>query len=35
MRHASISTTSDYYMHPDEAELVAAMERAGERWAKE
>lgn len=28
MRHASISTTSDYYMHPDRQELVEAMRRA-------
>jgi integrase len=35
MRHASISTTSDYYMHPDQDELVAGMQRAGARWANE
>jgi integrase len=32
MRHESISTTSEFYMHPDEAELRAGMARAGERW---
>lgn len=35
MRHPSISTTSDYYMHSDRQELVEAMRRAEERWGKE
>jgi hypothetical protein len=35
MRQASISTTSDYYMHPDRNELVAAMKLAADRWNKE
>jgi integrase len=35
MRHASITTTSDYYMHADQAELVEAMHRAGARWNTE
>lgn len=34
MRHASISTTSDYYMHAGQDELVAGMKRAEERWSK-
>ena len=32
MRHASISTTSEHYMHADQDELIAAMKLAGERW---
>jgi integrase len=32
MRHESTTTTSEFYMHPDEAELRAGMARAGERW---
>jgi integrase len=35
MRHASISTTSEFYMHPDREELVAGLKRAEERWARE
>jgi hypothetical protein len=35
MRHASITTTTDYYMHPDQEELVAGMHRTRERWSKE
>jgi integrase len=33
MRHESIRTTADYYLHPDQAELVAGLEAVGERWA--
>ena len=32
MRHASISTTSEHYMHASQDELIAAMKLAGERW---
>jgi integrase len=32
MRHASISTTSDYYMHAGREELIEGMRRAEERW---
>jgi integrase/recombinase XerC len=32
MRHASIQTTADYYLHPDADELVAGLEAVGERW---
>lgn len=35
MRHSSISTTSEHYMHADRDELVAGMRRAEERWRKE
>jgi integrase/recombinase XerC len=35
MRHASISTTSDFYMHAGQDELVEGMRRSEERWAKE
>ena len=35
MRHASISTTSEHYMHADREELVAGMPLAEERWRKE
>ncbi len=34
MRHASISTTSEHYMHADKDELIAGMRRAEERWRK-
>ena len=34
MRHASITTTSEFYMHPDRGELIAGMELAGERWRR-
>ena len=32
MRHASISTTSEHYMHADRDELEDAMRLLGERW---
>jgi integrase/recombinase XerC len=32
MRHASISTTSEHYMHADKDELIAGMRLAEERW---
>jgi integrase len=32
MRHASISTTSEHYMHADRDELVEGMRRVDERW---
>lgn len=35
MRHASISTTSEHYMHADKDELIAGMRLAEERWSKE
>ena len=35
MRHASISTTSEHYMHADKTELIAGMRRLEERWEKE
>jgi integrase/recombinase XerC len=35
MRHASISTTSEHYMHADRDELVAGMRLAEGRWRKE
>jgi integrase/recombinase XerC len=35
MRHASISTTSEHYMHADREELVEGMKLVGERWRKE
>lgn len=35
MRHASISTTSEHYMHADREALVAGMRLAEERWRKE
>jgi hypothetical protein len=35
MRHASISTTSEHYMHADRDELVAGMRRVEENWRKE
>jgi integrase/recombinase XerC len=35
MRHASISTTSEHYMHADTDELVAGMRLTEERWRKE
>jgi site-specific recombinase XerD len=34
MRHASISTTSDFYMHVGQDELVEGMRRSEERWSK-
>jgi integrase len=34
MRHASISTTSEHYMHADQDELIAGMRLAEERWRK-
>jgi integrase len=33
LRHESIRTTADYYLHPDEAELVAAMLTMGKGWS--
>jgi hypothetical protein len=33
MRHESIRTTADYYLHPDAEELVAGLEAVGKRWA--
>jgi hypothetical protein len=33
MCHESIRTTADYYLHPDQSELVAGLEAVGERWA--
>jgi integrase/recombinase XerC len=35
MRHASISTTSEHYMHADREELEAGMRLLEERWKKE
>lgn len=35
MRHASVSTTSESYMHLDRDDLVAAMRTTGERWTGE
>lgn len=35
MRHASISTTSEHYMHADQDELIAGMRLAEQRWTKE
>ena len=35
MRHASISTTSEHYMHADAEELIAGMRFAEARWRKE
>ena len=35
MRHASISTTSEHYMHADKSELIAGMHQLEERWGKE
>jgi integrase len=32
MRHESIRTTADYYLHPDEEDLVAGLRAVGERW---
>ena len=31
MRHASISTTSEHYMHADKAQLIAGMHQLEER----
>jgi integrase len=33
LRHESIRTTADYYLHPDEAELVAGLHAAGAAWS--
>lgn len=33
MRHASISTTSEAYLHLDRGDLIEAMQLAGARWA--
>jgi len=33
-RHASISTTSEHYMHADQGELIAGMRPAEGRWAQ-
>lgn len=35
MRHASISTTSEHYMHADKDELIRGMRLAEARWRKE
>jgi integrase len=35
MRHASISTTSEHYMHADKEELIAGIRVLEERWNKE
>jgi len=35
MRDASISTTSDFYMHAGQDELVEGMRRSEVRWSKE
>jgi hypothetical protein len=35
MRHASMSTTSEHYMHADQDELIAWVRLAEERWRKE
>jgi hypothetical protein len=35
MRRASVSTTSEHYIHADLEELVAGMRLAEERWRKE
>jgi integrase/recombinase XerD len=35
MRHKSITTTSDHYMHVDREELIRGMRLAEERWHKE
>jgi integrase len=32
MRHESIRTTADYYLHPDADELVAGLAAVAERW---
>jgi integrase/recombinase XerC len=32
LRHESIRTTADYYLHPDEDELVAGLRAAGDAW---
>jgi integrase len=32
MRHESIRTTADYYLHPDAAELVAGLEAVAACW---
>lgn len=34
LRHESIRTTADYYLHPDEAELVAGLLAAGDAWGR-
>jgi integrase/recombinase XerC len=34
-RHASVSTTVDVYGHLETEDLVAGIQRAGERWSKE
>jgi integrase len=34
MRHASIQTTADYYLHPDPQELVAGLEAVATRWER-
>ena len=35
MRHASITTTSEHYMHADKSELIAGMHRFEESVGKE
>ena len=32
MRHESIRTTADYYLHPDQGELIAGLKAVAERW---
>jgi hypothetical protein len=34
MRHASISTTADAYLHLDRADLIVGMKKAQERWQR-
>ena len=33
LRHESNRTTADYYLHPDETELVAGLHAAGAAWS--
>jgi integrase len=35
MRHASISTTADVYLHLDRADLIVGMKKAQERWQRQ
>jgi integrase len=33
MRHESIRTTADYYLHPEREEVIAGLRAVGERWS--